>query len=389
MQLTAEICDRIAAAVSRQRLVETASALCAIYSPTGRAGEVSDRLAEILAADGFTVKRPHGGHPAAPAVAVRYAAPQPGRTLQFDGHLDTVHLPFVPPTVEADRITGSGAADMKAPLAAAVEALRALRDGGLLPAGSILLTAHDLHEAPWGDGSQLERLIEAGYVGDGVLIPEYLRDVLAIAGRGQAVWKLRIARPGAPVHEVYRPDEPSVISAAARWIARLDAFSTELASRVDERVGAESVFIGQVHAGEIYNQFPQECRLEGTRRWLPSARAQAVEAELRELAAEVARQSGAALELSFQKVRDAYWLDLNDPLVAAFQAAYGIDGEPPLPQGSKPFVDDGNTFWSQAQVAAITHGPRGGGAHTLSEWVSIDELVRVARVFAATAVAYC
>ena len=40
-------------------------------------------------------------------------------------------------------------------------------------------------------------------------------------------------------------------------------------------------------------------------------------------------------------------------------------------------------------VPAITHGPRAGGQHTVNEWVEIDDLVRVALLYAATAVAYC
>jgi acetylornithine deacetylase/succinyl-diaminopimelate desuccinylase-like protein len=60
-----------------------------------------------------------------------------------------------------------------------------------------------------------------------------------------------------------------------------------------------------------------------------------------------------------------------------------------LKVGAKPFCDDGNSFWALAQVPAVTHGPRAGGAHTLDEWVSIDDLVRVAHLYALTAVAYC
>jgi len=140
-------------AINRDRLVETASALIAIYSRTGEAGAVLDRLAEILRGEGFPVDRPVAGHPAAPAVAARYQTGRPGPTVQFNGHLDTVHLPFVPPRIEGDLLRGSGSSDMKAGTAAAVEAMRALRETNLLPAGNILLTAHDLHESPWGDGS--------------------------------------------------------------------------------------------------------------------------------------------------------------------------------------------------------------------------------------------
>ena len=40
-------------------------------------------------------------------------------------------------------------------------------------------------------------------------------------------------------------------------------------------------------------------------------------------------------------------------------------------------------------MPAITHGPRAGGQHTVSEWVEIDDLVRVAKLYAAIAVDYC
>ena len=145
---------RVSQAVDRKRLVDTAMQLIAVPSRTGEAGAVSDRLANILADDGFAVERPTGGYPAAPAVAVRYRAQKPGRTLQFNGHLDTVHLPFIPPRIEGDRIRGSGSSDMKAGVAAAVEALRVLRQTDVLEAGGILLTGHDLHETPWGAPQQ-------------------------------------------------------------------------------------------------------------------------------------------------------------------------------------------------------------------------------------------
>ena len=57
-------------------------------------------------------------------------------------------------------------------------------------------------------------------------------------------------------------------------------------------------------------------------------------------------------------------------------------------RAAKPFVDDGNSFWSLAGVPAITHGPRAGGQHTLEEWVSVDDLERVALLYAATAASY-
>ena len=91
--------------IRRNRLVETAVALIGVPSPTGAAGAVADRMAAILREDGFTVERPTGGYDAAPAVAVRWDSGKHGRTLQFNGHLDTVHLPFVAPLVVDGRLT--------------------------------------------------------------------------------------------------------------------------------------------------------------------------------------------------------------------------------------------------------------------------------------------
>src|SRR5262249_13399980 len=157
-------------------------------------------------------------------------------------------LPFVPPKVERDLITGSGASDMKGGVAAAVEALRALRDSGALPGGAVLLTAHDLHEAPWGLGEQLDRLIADGYVGDAVLLPEPLPDGLRMIGRGAATGKVAVKRNGPPVHEVMRPaDEPSVIAAGAELVARLERMAQRLAARSHPLAGRESVFVGQIH----------------------------------------------------------------------------------------------------------------------------------------------
>jgi succinyl-diaminopimelate desuccinylase len=254
----------------------------------------------------------------------------------------------------------------------------------------VLLTAHDLHEAPWGLGQQLNALIAEGYVGDAVLIPEPLCDRLPAAGRGSATWKTSIRRTGPPVHEVMRPlDEPSVIATAAELVARLYRLSERLSAHVDPQIGSASVFIGQIHSGEIFNQYPQECWLEGTRRWLPGTAPAEVERDFRALLADLARDTHTTVDLTWTFIRDAFYLKPEDPLVQAFQSAYTTISGQPLTLGPKPFVDDGNSFYGLKNIPAITHGPRAGGQHTVNEWVDIDDLVRVAHLFALTAVLYC
>lgn len=378
-------------AVNVERLLDTALRICSIPSPTRDARGAADCLAELLRGDGFAVERPDANWPESPAVVTRLDSGRPGRTLQFTGHLDTVHLPFVPPQVEDGILSGSGTADMKGGLAAAVEALRALRDSGALTHGRVLFTTYDHHEGPWGDSRQLHALIDAGCLGDGALIPEYLCDRLPLAGRGLAIFQSRITREGRPVHEVFRPDgQPDVLEAGCELVRRLKALQPSLAERRHPLAGSGSVFVGRIQAGEIYNQSPSECMVDGTRRWLPGEDAAVAQAEFEAVAAQVARETGTQICPGYHVQRESFAIAEDEPLVRCFQQAYqDVTGGGPLPPGAKPFVDDGNTITGRTGIPAITHGPDARGAHTLEEWVPVSELVRVARVYAQTAVAFC
>ncbi len=376
--------------VDARRLLDTAIALIEVPSPTRSAGAAADRLAEMLTNEGFTVERPDADWPAAPAVVVRYQADEAGRVLQFDGHLDTVHLPFVPPRRENEFLFGSGAADMKGGIAAFVEALRVLRDTGTLSRGGILLTAHDHHEGPWGDRRQLRALIADGYKGDAVLLPEYLAEELPIAGRGMGIFEIRISRDGAPVHEVLRPvDLPDVVATGAELVRRFHELRQRLENNPLPHSGCDSIFVGSLHAGEIYNQVPTTCTLSGTRRWVEPGTGAAVTAELEHILSELGRSSRTRIESDFQVQGDAFRIDPRDPIVEAFQNAHRAVADSSLPLGGKPFVDDGNFFFSEAGIPPLTHGPAATGAHTVNECVPVAELVRVAQVYALTSIGFC
>lgn len=385
-----ERADVIRDAIDLERLTRTAIALMEIPSPTCHAAAVADKLASTLREEGFEVERPLADWPESPAVVARLRSAKPGPVLQFAGHLDTVHLPYVPPRLEEGILYGQGAADMKAGLAAAIEAMRVLRDARCLPGGGVLLSAHDHHEAPWGDSRQMHALIRDGYVGDAVLIPEYLADRLAIAGKGLAIFHISVKREGEKVHEVFRPaGTPDVIAAGAEVVRRLHEMDNELSLTVHPYVGSESVFVGEIHGGEIYNQSATECRISGTRRWVAGHSAADVREEHMRLLREVAERAGTAIDGEYLVCADGYRIPEVDPLVLAVQSSHlAITGRT-LPLGAKPFADDGNYIMATTGVPAISHGPAAQGAHTTNEHVAIDELARVAAVYALTASIFC
>ena len=385
-----QLVEKIRQNVDQQRLLDTAMALIDIPSPTLSAGEVADQLASLLQDDGFEVERPVANWPEAPAVVVRFETGRPGRVLQFDGHLDTVHLPFVPPRHEHGNLYGSGASDMKGGIAAFVEALRVLRDTHTLIAGGVLLTAHDHHEGPWGDRRQLYALIKAGYIGNAVLLPEYIFDCLPIAGRGMAIFETHISREGQPVHEVLRPpQQPDVLAAGAELLLRLKNLQQSLVNRTHPYAGTDSVFVGHIQAGEIYNQSPTECVLQGTRRWVTPNTFEEIKLEFNQILEELAETSCTSIKVDFEVQGDAFSISPDDPIIAAFQNAHQAVTGNTLSFGNKPFVDDGNSFSAVANIPALTHGPNATGAHTLKECVPVAELVRVAQVYALTAAGYC
>ena len=192
------------------------------------------------------------------------------------------------------------------------------------------------------------------------------------------------------MHEVLRPsDQPDVIGAGAEVVRRLKAMNDELAKTIYPYAGPETVFIGQMHSGEIFNQSPVECRIEGTRRWVAGHDIKDVEGDFHELLDAVAQETRTTIDRTFTMVRDGFQIDEGDPLVIALQSAHETVTGRSLPLGGKPFVDDGNAFAAQGKVSALTHGPAAEGAHTTNERVLINELVRVAKVYALAAVYYC
>ena len=135
MNVDPAILERVKSHVDRRRLLETAQALIEVPSPTGSAGAVADRLAQIL--DGRRIQgRPALGRLPGGSGRGGSARERRGRARRCSstGTSTRSILPFAPPAVENGLLTGSGASDMKGGIAAAVEALRAIRDAGCLKA---------------------------------------------------------------------------------------------------------------------------------------------------------------------------------------------------------------------------------------------------------------
>ena len=357
-------------------LAERTLALVRVASPTGDTAGAARLYAAWLREAGFEVELRDGAFPAAPTVVGVLRGERPGPRLVLSGHLDTVPVPHAGPArIEAGRVYGRGAADMKGALVSALEAGRAL---GRDLAGELAIVATGLHEAPAGRGEDLARLLAEGFRADYAVVGELTPPgSVVVAHMGQATAEITISRPGMATHELQvPPGTPHPLHAAARVIEAIRRRGDELAAVEHPWVGAETYFLGEVHGGDFYNRHPTTCRLVGTRRWAPGTTLAAVEQEYRALLGEVARETGCAIELELRLVRDAYAIDPAHPLVEALRQAAGEELEP---VGVKAVAD--GAIWSAAGIPTVYHGPAGAGAHADVEYVEVAELERATRVY--------
>jgi acetylornithine deacetylase/succinyl-diaminopimelate desuccinylase-like protein len=369
--------------VDAERIASLALELVEVPSPTGDTADVARLYGARLAELGMEVELLDEAFPATPIVVGRLRGGEPGPTVVLNGHLDTVPIPHEPPRLADGVLVGRGAADMKGALASAAEAARVLA-GRSFP-GELVIVAIGLHEAPGGRGEDLTYLLrEAGFTADYAIVCELGGHVFPVAHMGQATVEITISRPGMATHELQTPPgTPHPLFAAGPVIEALAAWRAELASTEHEWVGAETVFLGEVHGGDFYNRHPTTCRIVGTRRWAPGRSFEEVEAELRALLAPLAEETGCDIALDFRLVRDAYRIDPEHALARALRAGYRDVTGDELPLVGVKVVADGAIF-HHAGIPTVYHGPVGRGAHADVESIAVTELGRAAKVYLRT-----
>ncbi len=370
--------------VEADRLRDLTLELVQVESPTGDTAEVARLYARRLGECGMEVELLVEPFPQTPIVVGRLRGDRPGPTIVLNGHLDTVPIPHEPPRLDGETIVGRGSADMKGALACAAEAVRVVAEGGSSFPGELVIVAIGLHEAPGGRGEDLSWLLEEhGFTADFGVVCELGGPTLPVAHPGCATFEVTIRRPGMVTHELQTAaGTPNPTLVAARVIEAIRARTEELAAAAHEWVGPETYFVGEVHGGDFYNRHPVECRLVGTRRWLPGNTLAQVEEEFLALLEPISSDSGCSIDLDLRLVRGAYELDSGHPLAVALREAYREVTSAELPLGGVRLVADGAMFYA-AGIPTVYHGPMGSGAHGDVESIEVAELVRATRVYLA------
>jgi succinyl-diaminopimelate desuccinylase len=313
-----------------------------------------------------------------PSVICRLRGAEPGRTMQWHGHLDAIATPHSAPTHEGDVITGRGSSDMKGALAAMVAGVRILRESGFPRHGDVLLTFHGLHEE--GGSRPLLRLFERGIVGDAVLIGELASGPqLITSSGGLSFWDLELDSGAQPVHETNRDrSTPELLEVALRVHSALAEYSR----KVEARGG--SLYVGKFAVGDYYNRVPVTAALAGTRRHSEGEDLCSVKEDFEAFAREVERDVGIPIRLTVDGITDAYSIDSECDVAQALRSAYfHFTGKAMVAKATKS-VGNAAHFVRIAGVPAVYHGADYATAHSDNERVTVSELARLAGVYALT-----
>ena len=369
----------------RDRLVERLRALVATPSenPPGNEADVARLVATYCEEIGLKT-RLYEGAPGRPSVVARWEG-SPGPTVGYCSHIDVVPAgdprlwnddPFSA-RIDGDTLHGRGSCDAKGPLAAALEAVDALRRSGWEPAGTLQLDLVADEEAMGFKGAGY--LVEQGLSApDAAIVGEPTSLRLVRAQRG-ACW-FSIATKGVATHGSAPERGVSAIKHMAEIVLRLEDSLPDIAHPV---LGGPSINVGTIRGGAKVNIVPAACVIEVDRRSIPQESRDDV---LGSIEGAVARAKErfpdleADVEFSFYAAPFEVAEDARLVRECA-EAVTEATGQPAELMGFRGASDA--RFLAEAGADVVVLGPGDISlAHTARESVDLDEVEAAARTYA-------
>lgn len=381
-------------------LVRIPSVFCP-GTPEGNEARAAQYVADYLEGNGFDARMEEVS-PGRANVWALWSGDRHGKTLLFEGHTDVVtegraeewkYPPFGAELV-GSRIYGRGSCDTKGNLAAAVMAVKAIKDSGVRFAGRLLL-CHPVDEE--GMMSGIKHFIRQGHAEgvDGAVICEPEENQLCVAQKG--AMRVEVTVRGKMAHGAMPLSGVNPVTRAARFVVAVEELEREEISRhgEDEFLGYPSItptiLLGPECGEPQINVIPASAYVALDIRTVPAQSHREIVARLEEcLAGLAAEDPDFEADLEVIEERLPTETDTNDPLVQAMTAAYTqLVGEPPRYNGV-PGATDGTFLHAWANLPIVTTGAGGRTVpHHKDEWIDVDELFTTCRLYAATALYFC
>ena len=405
--------QRVIAEITPEAVVALASDLIRIPSFKTEETPLARWLADYFTERGYAVEL-HEVEPGRLQIMARLRGSGGGKTMMFNGHLDIDplalgwrHDPWQP-VVEGDRLYGAGVMNMKGGDAAMITAAEAIRLTGVTLAGDILI-ALVVGELQGGIGTV--HMLERGITADAAIVPEpFGADAVVTTHAG--VTEMAISTIGYSRHISDRTGAVDAIEQMMKAIPAIKAtrFRANTMPSLPAlpllNVGGIIGGRGRDHDLKGPNFTSDYCTVLVDVRFPPGQTAAGVEEDIR-----AARDALVAADPTFRYeiehplpprygaltvTMEPTDIPLDLPLVTAILGHYrDVVGRDPLDVGvSLPMSYAGNDtahLW-RAGIPCVLFGPSGGWDESPEEpdqYISIAEMVTVAKVMALTALDVC
>jgi succinyl-diaminopimelate desuccinylase len=398
--------EDVLAGIDRGELVRLAEDLVripSVYRPEEEGGSecsVAGFVANYLRNSGFEVRTEEVA-PGRPNVWAVWEGDRPGKTLLFEAHTDVVtegsveeweHPPFGAER-GGGRLYGRGACDTKGNLAAAVVAVRAIRDSCVSFPGTLVL-CHPVDEEGMMTG--IKAFIENGHADgvDAAVICEPEENQLCIKQKGAL--RVEVTVRGTMAHGAMPLSGVNPVTRAARFVVAVEELEREEVERhgEDPFLGYPSltptILMGPDYGEPQINVIPASTYVALDIRTVPAQAHQELVTRLEAILIKLRSEDpdfDATLEVIEE--RPPTETPKDEPLVGAMAGAYKhLTGEEPRYNGV-PGATDGTFLSAWAGIPIVTTGAGEREVpHHADEWVDEEELLAACKLYAATAMYY-
>lgn len=384
---------------NRDELIKIASGLISIPSISGRedSNEQYHKEADYLISEfeKFGIKaQKHTSSSGAPNLVAEYTGTGNGPTLAMGGHYDIVAADettweteggFVP-TIKDGKLIGRGSADMKGGLACCFMALKALKECDIKLKGNVQFVATVDEEigSPYG----MQYLAENNIVNPDFFINAEQTEMKIIVAYKGCAW-MEVKVKGVTAHGSRPQLGVNAVVNAAKIIYKLNEKGFDYTP--DPLLGDGTFNVGVINGGTAINVVPDECvfRIDG--RLVPGQTYDGVIGTVREIIADLkADDPTFDAEVDFcARTSNAVHISEDNLLVKSLleNSEYVMGKQADL----GGFIAAGdNYFFNKKGIPSIMYGPGTLDCiHKANEWVSIEELVEAAKVYALTALRAC
>ena len=310
-----------------------------------------------------------------------------GKSLMFNGHLDTVGVagmeaPFSA-RVEKGRLYGRGAQDMKGGIAAALLAAATLAADSRLPGDLVVAAVADEEHQSLGTRALLEEIKT-----DAAIVMEPTGLEVATTHKG-FVWAT-VETVGNAAHGSSPQDGVDAIAMMGRVLGEIENLQKNLgAAPGHPLLGAGSVHASIISGGQELSSYPAFCRLSVERRLLPGEDASTFERELGEIVSRLSQQDSkfrarTVMGYGALALETARECPIAQTLLGCARKIVGRAAK----FGAQSFWTDA-ALLNEAGIASVLFGPGGEGLHSAVEYVCLEDVALCAETLVECAREFC